>query len=142
MEQQSSGTQQFPAGELEGVRRTTGSSPASGEKTSSPLITEVAPTRRRRFSKDYKLKILKEIDSSVKKGNIGTILRREGLYSSNIKKWREQLDSGKLHKKEDKNLKKIAELSKQNRKIQKELNRAKIIIEAQKKMFQLLDETE
>jgi len=84
--------------------------------------------------------ILKEIDESTKPGQIGAILRREGLYSSNITTWREQMERGKLNKKlDDKHQKKIAELSKQNRKLQRELNQAKIIIEVQKKISEILE---
>jgi len=130
------------SGELEGTI-VTGDSPASVDAHKVSIATEVTTRKRRRFTKAYKLGILKEIDSVSKRGDVGAILRREGLYSSNIAKWREQLAAGKLHKrKNDKNLKKIAELSKKNRRLQKELNRSKIIIEAQKKMFQLLEEME
>jgi len=69
-------------------------------------------------------------------------LRREGLYSSNIKTWQEQLEKGKLNKKlSNKYQKKIAELSKQNRKLTRELNQAKLIIEAQKKISEIIDLT-
>lgn len=81
-------------GELEGDRRTTGNSPNSAAQNSGRLPeTEVSTKKqRRRFSKEYKLAILNEIDSSIKPGAIGSILRREGLYYSNITKWREQLE--------------------------------------------------
>jgi len=103
--------------------------------------TEVTTKKnRRRFSKEYKLTILKEIDQSIKPGAIGAILRREGLYYSNIRKWREQLELGKLGKKlNEKDQKKILELSKENRKLQRELNRSKLIIDAQKKILQILE---
>ena len=81
-----------------------------------------------------------EIDKSTKPGAIGTILRREGLYYSNIVKWREQLELGKLGKRlNEKDRKKIMELSKENRKLQRDLNRSKLIIEVQKKILQILD---
>ena len=140
-------------GELEGVRRTTGDSPNSaGQNNGVVPETEVSiKKQRRRFSKEYKLAILKEIDSSIKPGAIGAVLRREGLYYSNIVKWREQLELGKLGKKlnekdrkkimelskEDR--KKIMELSKENRKLQRQLNRSKLIIDVQKKILQILE---
>jgi len=129
-------------GELEGVRRTTGNSPNS--KPQKPgVITETevsSKKRRRRFSKEYKLSILKEIDANTKPGGIGAILRREGLYYSNITKWRHQLELGKLGKRlNEKDRKKIMELSKENRKLQRELNRSKLIIDAQKKILQILE---
>ena len=84
--------------------------------------------------------ILKKIDSSIKLGAIGAILRREGLYYSNIAKWREQLELGKIGKKlNEKDRKKILELSKENRKLQRQLNRSKLIINVQKKILQILE---
>jgi len=129
-------------GELEGDRRSTGDSPKSIRNFQRDIPhTEICVNKRRRkFSKEFKLMILKEIDESTKPGQIGAILRREGLYSSNITTWREQMERGKLNKKlDDKHQKKIAELSKQNRKLQRELNQAKIIIEVQKKISEILE---
>lgn len=130
-------------GQLEGDDESTGNCPNSNAKNvGSSASPEVSiKKRRRRFSKAYKLSILKEIDSATKRGQVGAILRREGLYSSHIQKWREQRDNGKLYpKKADKNQKKLAQLMKENRRLQKELNKSKIIIDAQKKIFQLLDQ--
>ena len=129
-------------GEFEGVRRTTGNSPNSSPKNHGGVPeTEVSTKQqRRRFSKEFKIAILKEIDSSIKPGAIGAILRREGLYYSNIVKWREQLELGKLGKKiNEKDRKKIMELSKENRKLQRKLNRSKLIIDVQKKILQILE---
>ena len=129
-------------GELAGDRRSTGDSPKSIRKFQRDILdTEVSmKKRRRKYSNEFKLKILKELDESTKPGQIGALLRREGLYSSNITKWREQLEQGKLNKKlNDKNQKKIAELSKQNRKLLRELNQAKLIIEAQKKISEIFE---
>jgi len=132
-------------GELEGDRRSTGDSPNSSQIIQGDIPdTEVSiKKKRRRFSNDFKLKILKEIDESTKPGQTGAILRREGLYSSNITKWREQLELGKLNKKvKSKQQKKIIELSKQNRKLQRELNQTRLIIDAQKKILQILEQQE
>jgi transposase len=51
---------------------------------------------RRRFSAAYKLSIVREADACSKPGEIGALLRREGLYSSHLGKWREQRDQGAL----------------------------------------------
>ena len=129
-------------GELEGVRRATGNSPNSAAQIlgSAPETEVSTKNQRRRFSKDYKLSVLKEIDQSTKSGAIGAILRREGLYYSNITKWRHQLELGKLGKRlNEKDRKKIMELSEKNRKLQRELNRSKLIIDAQKKILQILE---
>lgn len=129
-------------GELEGERSSTGNPPNSSRlnQTDIPASEVSTKKKRRRFSNEYKLSILKEIDESIKQGDIGAILRREGLYYSNIVKWREQLEIGKLNKIiTTKQQKKILELSKQNRKLQRNLNRSKLIIEAQKKIFAILE---
>jgi len=129
-------------GELEGDRRSTGDSPKSSRQNSGGIpSTEVSAKKtRRRFSNELKLNILKEIDASTKPGQIGAILRREGLYSSNITKWREQLELGKFNKKlNEKDKKKIMELSSENRKLHRKLNRSTLIIEVQKKILQILE---
>lgn len=129
-------------GELERDRRSTGDSPKSIQKFQRDIPdTEVCmKKKRRRFSNEFKLKILKELDESTKPGQIGSILRREGLYSSNITKWHEQLEQGKLNRKlNNKHQKKISELSKQNRKLMRELSQAKLIIEVQKKISEILE---
>jgi transposase-like protein len=51
---------------------------------------------RRRFTAGYKLSIVREADACSKPGEIGALLRREGLYSSHLGKWREQRDQGAL----------------------------------------------
>ena len=133
-------------GEFEGACSATENSPNSNSEnfigSANTPETEVKTTkRRRRFSKKYKLEILKEIDGAVKPGQIGSILRREGLYSSNVAKWREQLDKGKLNKQSsDKYLKEIAVLREENTRLNRELKKSKIVIDAQKKIFQLLEE--
>ena len=56
----------------------------------------VTKATRRRFSAEYKLKILREADACKKPGEIGALLRREGLYFSNVKTWRAQRRKGEL----------------------------------------------
>ena len=55
-----------------------------------------AKARRRKFTAAYKLDILKQADACSKLGEIGALLRREGLYSSLLSKWREQRAAGAL----------------------------------------------
>jgi transposase len=52
--------------------------------------------RRRRFSAEYKLRIVREADACSRPGEIGALLRREGLYSSLLTEWRRARDSGAL----------------------------------------------
>ena len=112
-----------------------------------PEVPEKRP--RRRFTAQYKLRILEEIDARNDQGHIGAILRREGLYYSNIGKWRQQRDQGVLHglsaKKRGRKAKeanplsqKVAELERENRRLQKKLKQAETIIEVQKKVSEIL----
>jgi transposase-like protein len=59
-----------------------------------PELAEKA--RRRRYSAKYKLAIVREADGCERPGEIGALLRREGLYSSHLGKWRAQRDAGAL----------------------------------------------
>ena len=59
--------------------------------------TEVtAKARRRQFTAEYKRKVLAEVEACTKPGEIGAVLRREGLYSSHLVEWRRARDSGAL----------------------------------------------
>jgi transposase-like protein len=121
--------------------------------TSEPLVPDPevkAVKPRRRFTAKYKLSILAEIDACTSKGQIGAILRREGLYSSNLTTWRKQREKGILNglsprkrgrKSKEINplVKQVAELERQNRKLDKKLKQAEIIIEFQKKISQILN---
>jgi len=59
-----------------------------------PELVEHA--RRRRFTAEYKLRILTEAEAATRPGEVGALLRREGLYSSHLTKWRRQRDEGAL----------------------------------------------
>ena len=111
---------------------------------------EVIPqAQRRRFSAEYKRRILEEVDRCTQPGEIGALLRREGLYSSHLSKWRQQRERSQLqglapNKRGRKTVTKAeleAELSKldqENRRLQARLEQAETIIEVQKKLSQLL----
>ena len=137
----------------EGARRATGEAATpGGRRTQSvqrpdPEVPEKRP--RRKFTAAYKLRILKEADQCTGPGQIGTFLRREGLYSSNLSTWRGQRSQGILQgirpkkrgrKPKEKNplVKRVAQLEKQNRRLQNKLRKAEIIIEAQKKISEIL----
>jgi len=83
--------------ETEGARRASGVSASGG--VPEPPDPEVAVTekpKRRRFSAEYRLRIVREADSCTEPGEIGALLRREGLYSSLLTAWRRQRDAGAL----------------------------------------------
>jgi len=104
---------------------------------------------RRRFTAEYKRRILKEVDVCTEPGQFGRFLRREGLYSSNVTTWRRQAERGTLDalsprkrgpkvQRPDPSVRRIAELEKENQKLKAKLHQAELIIEAQKKMAELL----
>ncbi len=116
---------------------------------------EVVPkATRRRFAAEYKERILAQADACTKAGQIGALLRREGLYRSHLAKWREQrkqlglagLAPQKRGPKPDPQAAEIARLQRENERLLARLRRAENIIDVQKKVAQLLgaplDETE
>ena len=111
--------------------------------------TEVSPkATRRRFTAKYKRKVLLEADAT-EPGELAAMLRREGLYSSQITKWRQARERGELDalspnkrgpraRSRDARDEKIAKLERDNAKLKAKLERAEIIIEVQKKVSQLI----
>jgi transposase-like protein len=108
-----------------------------------------AKATRRRFTNEYKLRILREVDRCKQPGEIGAILRREGLYSSLVSTWRQERDRGALRDlasrkrgrkaDPDKALKKrVSELERENARLRKRLEQAETIISVQKKVAHLL----
>src|SRR5215218_5926389 len=69
---------------------------ARGASGSPPDPELVERPRRRRFSAEYKLAIVREADACTQPGEIGALLRREGLYSSHLVEWRRARDAGAL----------------------------------------------
>jgi transposase len=119
-------------------------------RAASPPNPEVPEkTERRRFTVDYKRKILKAADRCRQPGEIGALLRREGLYSSHLTCWRHQAEKGMSQalssrkrgpakKKEDPAAQRIRELERQLQTLQSKLKQAELIIEAQKKIAEIL----
>jgi transposase-like protein len=116
------------------------------------VVTEVevvAKATRRRFTAEYKRRIVREADRCTKPGAIGALLRREGLYSSVLTKWREARDRGELEGlapkprgpkvvPPDPRDKKIAELEREVGRQSKRAERAEALIDVQKKVAALL----
>ncbi len=108
-----------------------------------------AKATRRRFTADYKLRILTLADACTVPGSLGALLRREGLYSSNLTAWRRQRDAGTLSaltpKKRGRKAKGRDPLLLENEKLRKEnarlamrLRHTELIIDVQKKVSQML----
>jgi transposase-like protein len=108
--------------------------------------TEVpSKPERRRFSAEYKLKILREADACTKRGEIGALLRREGLYSSHLVDWRRARDSGLAPKKrgpaaKEPNplAKRVAELEREAARWKARAEQAEGLVAVQKKVAELL----
>ena len=138
-------------GETEGARRATGVSPTSAG--AAPVIANDAEvlekSKRRRFTAEYKLRILDEAAQCAEPGQIGALLRREGLYSSHLTTWHRQRDSGALaalaprkrgRKANPRHAEalRLAELEQENERLRQQLQQAQTIIEVQKKVSSLL----
>jgi len=143
------------AGETEGARRATGvfpaGAPAAGVAAGaeSPEVEVVAKAERRRFTGEYKRRIVREADRCTKPGEIGALLRREGLYSSHLVTWRAARDRGELAGLSPKQRgpkvappdprdKRIAEQEREIARWQKRAERAEAFVEVQKKVAALL----
>jgi transposase-like protein len=79
--------------ETEGARRASGVS-ATGGAALDPEVP--AKAKRRQFSAEYRLRVLREADGCRAPGDVGALLRREGLYSSHLVLWRRQREAGAL----------------------------------------------
>jgi len=109
----------------------------------------VAMPKRRRFSAEEKLRILKEADACTQPGEQGALLRREGLYSSHLTEWRRARERGELEALEPKKRgrkpapvnpleKQVAELTRALEKAEARAKRAEALVEVQKKISELL----
>ena len=155
------GMEEAVAGGTEGGRSPTGVPPATaaataggpqaatgnGQPIPDPAVLE-KPVRRR-FTAEYKLRILHEADRSTAPGQLGALLRREGLYSSLLSTWRRQRDEGTLAgltpKRRGRKANPDAPLIAENQRLKREtqrlaakLRQAETIIEVQKKLSEIL----
>lgn len=122
---------------------------ASEQARGGPAIEVVAKATRRRFTVEYKRKIVREADACKTAGTIGALLRREGLYSSHLTTWRAARGRGELawptSKKRgpatqvvDARDKRIAELERETTRWRTRAERAEALIEVQKNIAALL----
>ncbi len=127
------------------------------ERTESVVEERTAPSSevlekpvRRRFTVEYKMRILAEADACTEPGMLGELLRREGLYSSYLTTWRRQRDDGALAgltpKRRGRKAKPKNPLADENRRLEREnerlkeqLRQAELIIDVQKKVSEMLN---
>ena len=104
---------------------------------------------RRQFSNEYKQRIIQEAAACTGRGEVGALLRREGLYSSHLTDWRRQAAKGefdgssskKRGRKAQAQANEVAELRAENAKLAQQLAQARYIIDAQKKLSLALEQT-
>lgn len=109
-----------------------------------PEVAEVA--KRRRYSAEYKLRIIAEAEACTGPGEVGALLRREGLYSSHLAAWRKQarqgliegLDKKRGRKPNDPLVAENAMLKGKVDKLNKRLAQAEAVIDLQKKLSEIL----
>ncbi len=119
----------------------------SEHETKIPDPEVVPKAKRRQFTAKYKLRIVEEADECIDPGEIGALLRREGLYSSHLSKWRQLRQDGQLQalstkkrgrKAQDPLVAKLAKLERENERLYARLEQAEMIIDVHKKLSQLL----
>lgn len=129
------------------------SSEARSASPPAPAAPEVvAPLKRRRRTSAYKLRVIAEADACELRGDLGALLRREGVYHSDLANWRKQKAEGtlggsrvpkslRLDPEFQETLRQNVEMEREVRDLRRQLGRAKKIIEIQKKAALLLGET-
>lgn len=111
-----------------------------------PETEVVEKAKRQQYTAEYKLRILREVDTCRASGEIGALLRREGLYSSYLTTWRRQRERGELDRlspqkrgpKTDPQVVELAKLQRENAGLRERLRKAELVIEVQKKVSQIL----
>ena len=130
--------------EAEGARRASGVSASGDPGPPDPEVVE--KPKRRRFSAEYRLRIVREADACKEPGQIGALLRREGLYSSLLTAWRRQRDKEALEglrsKKRGPKSKavdpRVKRLEREVSRLKRKLDQAETIIDIQKKVAWML----
>mgnify|MGYP006172510861 CR=1 FL=1 len=139
-------------GASQGARRATEDAPGSAPPVPPPSAnSEVLPrARRRTFSNADKRRILEAADRCTRPGEVGALMRREGVYSSSLSTWRRQREAGDLaalapQKRGPKipanraEMLQIAQLTRERDGLRHELDKAMLVIGVQKKLAALLD---
>jgi len=132
-------------GALEDARRAAGNAPSSA----LPNPEVVATARRRQFTSGDKRRILDAADRCTQPGEIGALLRKEGIYSSHLTTWRRQrtaneraaLEPQKRGRKADPAQaedRRVLQLTQENDRLRRKLAQANAIIDVQKKLCALL----
>lgn len=127
-------------GILEGARRASEGMPRAAAAPPDPEVVAIA--RRRRYSAGEKRALLAEAERCKAAGTLGAFLRSKRIYSSMLSSWRKQLEAAdrmalapkKRGPKPDPSARQIEQLNRENARLRRKLERAEIIIDAQKKL--------
>ena len=122
---------------------------SGGSPTREPDVVPVVPDSevparhaRRRFTTAYKLAILRRADACTRHGELGALLRAEGLYSSHLITWRQQRETGLTPKKRGRKATavnpQLKKLQQENRRLTSRLQKAEALLAFQKKVSELL----
>lgn len=117
--------------------------------TSPPEVEVDSKPVYRQFTAEYKRWVIEQADKCQARGELGVFLRREGLYSSHLSKWRRQLKhaqdtaleprpAGRPVSPETSERRELARLARENERLKKRLSQAEAIIDIQKKVSELL----
>src|SRR3990172_1175563 len=120
----------------------------AGGAAAAATVEVVAKARRGRFSAEYKARILREAEACAGSGQIGALLRREGLYSSHLTEWRRlrargavaALAAKKRGRKSTRDARdrELAKLQRELARLRQKLARAEAVLEVQKKLSEIL----
>ena len=142
-------TNTLPPDAREGPKARSAAGPSRGAGTTAPNPEVAAKPRRRGFTAEYRLRILEEAERCTKSGEVGQLLRREGLYSSHLTAWRKARHDGALRGLASKRRgakpkarnplePKVRELESKVTRLEKELHQAHTILDVQEKVAGLL----
>ena len=121
--------------------------PTATSAATAPDPEVPAKAQRRRFTAEYRLRILKRADACKRPDELGALLRREGLYSSHLANWRRQREQGALRDMRGRRRgptprpidPRVKQLEAENRRLQRKLQRAETIIALPKKVAEILE---
>ena len=119
-----------------------------GVESSSSEVEVMAKAVRRRYTAEYKLGVLRQAEGCKGRGELGALLRREGLYSSNLTQWRKQRERGELEglsrkrgpspKPRNPLADKVRALEREKTRLKRRAERAEGLVELQKKVSKIL----
>ena len=147
MQKQALARQPSTAGEAELESSAGGAGDGLATRHADPEVTPRA--RRRQFSSAYKAGIVREAEACTQVGQVAALLRREGLYSSTLSRWRQVMRQGAMAGLDNKRGRKknpdtelrqqVRQLERDKARLKRQLHQAETVIEVQKKLSEILE---